>query len=225
MRFVIHEMPYETRIASGRFVYMRDGQPTGAVETWRLSKAVDGYEFLRVDLDAQAAPSGNSYLYHLTRDANGRPVQLKYRFWRTGMIAEGAMLLEAEEVVNTRTINSTRYEDVVAVPSGYGFWFPSVVGLGLLAELEPRALRQAVALQMDWEDPTALLRPYAVEVELETGPVEDLSLRDTRVTATPLTVRWNDQRRTVWLDEFQWPLQMSRDDGLTARETRYVRIT
>ena len=71
MRFIIHELPYERPLLAGRLRYERDGQPTGAIEFWRLTDAVDGYRFLRVDLDARDAASGRSWLYHATLDAAG----------------------------------------------------------------------------------------------------------------------------------------------------------
>ena len=73
MRFIIHELPYERPLLSGRLRYERDGVPSGAVESWRLTAAVDGYRFLRVDVDAREAPSGRSWLYHLTLNPAGLP--------------------------------------------------------------------------------------------------------------------------------------------------------
>ena len=75
---------------------MLNNQPTGAVEEWRLSDAVDGYRFLRVDLDARNAPSGRSYLYHLTMDKLGNLVQLKFRLWTEGSEIIGSVLLEKD---------------------------------------------------------------------------------------------------------------------------------
>ncbi len=73
MRFIIHQLPYERPIVAGQLRYERDGAPTGAVEQYRLTAAVDGYRFLRVDLDARTAPSGRSTLYHLTLNPDGQP--------------------------------------------------------------------------------------------------------------------------------------------------------
>ena len=97
MRFSIHELPYETPLAAGQWRYEQDGEPTGAVEAWRLTAAQDGWSIWRVELDARAAASGRSTLYHLLLDADGRPAQLRYRLWRgaaqtsgTARIASGS---------------------------------------------------------------------------------------------------------------------------------------
>ncbi len=60
MRFIVHEQAYEKPIAAGQLRYERDGRATGAIESWRLTRAVEGYEILRVDLDARTAESGHS---------------------------------------------------------------------------------------------------------------------------------------------------------------------
>ena len=46
--------------------------------------------------------------------------------------------------------------------------------------------------------------------------------RETHVVR-PLLITWDDQQRTIWIDEHGWPLQMRRQDGLIARETQYIR--
>lgn len=92
MRFIIHEMPYERPLLAGRLRYERDGVPTGAVELWRITNAVDGYRFLRVDLDAREAESGRSSLYHVTLNPAGRPEQLKFRLWGNGPEVSGSLV-------------------------------------------------------------------------------------------------------------------------------------
>ena len=94
MRFIIHELPYEKPVAAGRFRYEQNSQATGAVEHWRLTTAVDDYHFVRVDLDARAATSGHTYLYHLVLNPAGRPERLHYRFWTTGVEVTGNILLD-----------------------------------------------------------------------------------------------------------------------------------
>ncbi len=37
MRFIIHEQPFERIVAAGQYRYEQAGQPTGAVEHWRLT--------------------------------------------------------------------------------------------------------------------------------------------------------------------------------------------
>ena len=99
MRFLIHELPYERPLLAGRLRYRRDGAPMGAVESWRLTDAAEGYRFLRVDMDAREAPSGHSHLYHATLDPSGRLEQLKFRFWGQGHEVEGLRRRDPEDAV------------------------------------------------------------------------------------------------------------------------------
>lgn len=224
MRFIIHELPYEKPVAAGRLRYEQAGAATGAVETWRLTEAVDGYRFLRVDLDARAAASGHSYLYHLTVNPHGRTEQLKYRFWGNGLEITGQVVLEDDAVIATRDVNGRRYENVVDAPVDYAFWFPSSVGLGLLARhaADDRPTT-AVSLRADFDDPEVAFGTFTAEVRLQTGGAGTLTVGGKAYEVRPLTIRWDDETRTLWLDAHDWPLKMARGDGLTAVETRYIR--
>lgn len=216
MRFIVHEQAYEQPVAAGRFRYEQENQATGALETWRLTKAIEEYEILRVDLDARPAESGHSYLYHLVRQANGRPERLSYRFWGSSLMVEGTLLFAQTHITGTRTVNGVTYEEDMDLPAGYGFWFPSTVGLGLLAGLG-RGL--AVTLDTVFSIQCSVFSLQAVEVDLKMGEVKEIGIGPRVVTARPLHIRWQENERTLWLDEHDWPVKMAREDGLTAVET------
>ena len=117
---------------AGKYRYERDGQPTGAVESWRLTAAAEGYRFLRVDLDARVAASGHTYLYHALVNADGQVERLQYRFWTQaagGLQVTGNVVLESDAVTAMHTVNGKTSEQVLDLPTGYRFWFPAVVGL------------------------------------------------------------------------------------------------
>ena len=219
MRFIISELPYERPIARGLWRYSLDGRPTGAVEQWRLSAAHEGFQFLRVDLDARAAPSGRSYLYHLVLDEAGRPLRLKYRFWEGSHETVGNIRLEPDAVLQTAGRAESRQETILAVPAGYRFWFPACSALGLLAKVRRNGESAAVHLQL---------------VEDESGGAE-LKLATTRlrqeerlltVTAEDVAMivdlRWEGQQRTIGLNAAGWPVRMTRQDRLTAKESQFV---
>ncbi|MCL4266283.1 MAG: hypothetical protein KJ069_23960 [Anaerolineae bacterium] len=212
MRFIVHEQAYEKPIASGLLLYERDGRATGAVESWRLTKAVEGYEILRVDLDARAAESGHSYLYHLVRRADGRAERLSYRFWGDDLMVEGNLLLADTAVTNTRTVNGQTSTEDVELEPGYGFWFPSSVGLGLLAGFGGGT---AVTLDSVSSEQLAVSSEQLVAFALQVVEVVVTGER-------PLTIRWLENERTIWLDEHGWVVKMRRGDGLTAVETRAI---
>ncbi|HRQ37569.1 MAG TPA: hypothetical protein PLD25_06615 [Chloroflexota bacterium] len=212
MRFIVHEQAYEKPIASGQLRYERDGRATGAVESWRLTRAVEGYEILRVDLDARTVESGHSYLYHLVRRADGRAERLSYRFWDNDLMIEGTLLLEDTAVTNTRTVNGTTYTDDVDLRSGYGFWFPSSIGLGLLAGFGGGTAMTLTSVNSE-----------QLAVSGERSEVFALRVVEVMVSGErPLTIRWLENERRIWLDEHGWVVKMERGDGLTAVETRAV---
>ncbi|MBX3060478.1 MAG: hypothetical protein KF770_28810 [Anaerolineae bacterium] len=212
MRFIVHEQPYEKPIAAGQLRYERDGRATGAIESWRLTRAVDGYEILRVDLDAREAESGHSYLYHLVRREDKTPERLSYRFWGNDLMVEGTLLLEDTVATNTRTVNGQTITEEADLTPGYGFWFPSSVGLGLLAGF---AGGTAVTLESVSSERLAVNGNRLSVFGLQVVAVAVSGER-------PLTIRWLENERRIWLDEHGWVVKMSRDGGLTAVETRSI---
>ncbi len=222
MRFIIHELPYEVPIASGELHYSDQDQPTVAVEKWRLTEAADGHRFIRVDLDARAAPSRRSYLYHLTVNSLNQPLQLKFRYWKSNLQIIGNVLIEHDAVIVTRDLNGQRYEDVIHPKEAFVFWFPSTIGLGLLAGLQESKRASAVTLNSHSNELEKQMAPYLTKVELMRGEKEKVKMMNVEKVAHPLTISWADQQRIIWLDENNWPIQMQRQDGLIARESRYL---
>lgn len=220
MRHLIHELPYETPLAAGRYQYAQAGQPTGTLESWRLTAAVDGYRLLRVDLDARAAASGDSYLYHLMLNPAGTPERLNFRFFRPGRRIDGTLLFEPGRVTLAADVNGARHEATAHFPAGTLFWFPATAGLGLLAGLAPAGAANQPALTLD---KAADFAPLPVQLSARPGPPETLMVMGRARPAHPLTLTWTAQQRTIWLDEHHWPLKMARGP-LTATATRYVRF-
>ncbi len=223
MRFIIHEMGYEKPLTAGQWQYVLDGQATGAVEEWRLTEAVDGYRFLRVDLDARAAASGRSMIYHLTLDENGAAAQLKFRVWDGGVEIVGTVVLEEDAVIVTREQGGTRQEDVLNAGSGYAFWFPATAGLGLLSGLGDADQLTAVTLKSTAADPAQLMEPQLTKVSVRSGSPREIEVMGTSQSLPARIISWEDQLRTVWVDESGWPLMMERGDGLTAVTRRLIK--
>lgn len=218
MRFIIHELPYERPLLAGRLRYERDGAPTGAVESWRLTAAAEGYRFLRVDLDARDAPSGRSYLYHVTLNPAGRPEQLKYRFWGDGHEVSGSVVWDGEVIVAARRVDGVSYEDVAR---GAAFWFPSGAGLALLEWAGGET--HGVTMTPDTADPARLMALVETPVAIEWGEMGMETVGDELLPVRPLAVSWGEQRRVVRLDVEGRPLWLWRDDGLTAVAERLIR--
>lgn len=218
MRFIIHELSYERPLLAGRLRYERDGVPTGAVESWRMTSAMDGYRFLRVDLDAREAASGRSYLYHVTLNPAGLPEQLKFRLWSNGLDAGGTVVWEGNEVVVARNVNGAAYEDEA---SGSAFWFPAGSGLAMLAACVGET--NGLTMATDTSDPAGLMAMIETPVDIVLAVGESELVGNELLMVRPLKVRWADQQRTVWLDGEGRPLRLLRGDGLTATAERLIR--
>jgi len=218
MRFIIHELPYERPRLAGQLRYERDGQPTGTVESWRLSDAADGYRFLRVDLDAREGESGRSWLYHVTLNPAGQPEQVRARFWEEGREVNLAAVRQDDEWLAARQVDGVAYQDVAR---GEAFWFPAGSGLALLRSSAGQT--RGVTLLTDTSDPARLLALVQTPVSIVLGATTTETVGDETLPVQSLSVAWGQSRRTVWLDNDARPLRLWREDGLTAAAQRLVR--
>lgn len=219
MRFIIHEQPYERPIVAGELRYRQDGQPTGAVEQFRVTAAVDGYRFWRVDLDARAAPSGRSTLYHLTLNPDGRPEQLKLRFWGDGRVVSGAIVWDGDQLTAARVVDDVHYEDEAQATA---FWYPAAAGLALLPPVAGLGEVAGVTLNPNTAEAAQLMALQPERVSVRAIAPEVVAVSGADVTAAGWEIVWADQTRRVWLHPDGWPLRVRRDDGLAAEIDRLV---
>lgn len=219
MRFIIREQDYEELVASGRFRYERNGRPTGAFESWRLTKATAGYCFLRADLDGQEAESKESVLFHLVLAPDGTPERLKYLMFGPKGEVRGDVQLDETSVSNGRLVRGERHDETVELPTGYAFWFPSTIGLALLARSgKVNTVLDAISPN---RNRSFLLGQNKVTIEFASE--ESLVVTNHEILVRRCSIHWDNEIRDLWLDEHQWPLKMRRGDSLTAIETQYIR--
>jgi hypothetical protein len=242
MRFIIREQPYEKPLAAGLLRYEQDGQPTGTVEHWRLNDAAEGYRFFRVDLDARDGTGGDSYLYHLLLGPDNRPERLKFRYFKAGTIISGDLLIEDDTMTLLRDVKGQHvdgqrvdgqrvdgqhvdehFEETAETDDQTRFWYPSTMGLGILAYCHPGpGVFPTGTFPAFMLDKTADFALKRVEVAFQVGEEEKLVVAQQNVVARPLSIRWADQVRTLWLNPHRRPVKMVRGDGLTAVETRHI---
>ena len=201
MRFLIHEMGYERPISAGTLRYERDGKPTGAVEKWRLTQAVEGYRFLRIDLDGREN-NGDSTLYHLTLTDTYEIERINFRFWNETVKINGNLILEDAGISLARTVNNERVENVT--DKRLSLFFSAGMGLSFAGRLAGKM--SAFYLNEAFE---------LMETELS---VEKCVDGDSECRQ----LRWQDQHRTIWLSSDGWVIKMQRPDGLTAQATRSI---
>ncbi|MBK7897314.1 MAG: hypothetical protein IPJ90_21000 [Anaerolineaceae bacterium] len=228
MRFIVKEQDYEKPIGAGLMRYELDGVPTGAVEHWRLTQATEGYEVLRVDLDAREAASGHSYLYHLVRRVDGTSERLAYRFWGSGLQIEGTLLFSETNVTGTRAVNGRTHHEDLEIEPGTIFWFPSAIGLGLALQAKKVTGNTAVTLngKIGGED-TLAMQQVSVDVHFLITDTKPMEVAGKTLDTVPTMVRWDGNQRIVTRDQNDWPVAMQRFDfadvkQLSATETRYI---
>ncbi|MEM9774842.1 MAG: hypothetical protein AAF902_09695, partial [Chloroflexota bacterium] len=122
MRFVLKTQPYEKPIAAGSFRY----EPQGIIESWALAHALDGYKFLRIDVDARHLENqGYSTLYNVVIGPNHNPENVKFRHFTVvppaaagGLRIKGQIAFDDDVVFVTREFSGERFEDEFEMPLG-----------------------------------------------------------------------------------------------------------
>ena len=124
MRYVLKTQPYEKNIAAGTFRYAFNDIPTGVIEMWSLSHALDGYKFFRVDVDGRSLKTdGYSTLYNVVIGPDGGPENVKFRHFTTappaaekGLKLKGQIVFDDDVIFVTREIGDKRFEDEFEAP-------------------------------------------------------------------------------------------------------------
>jgi hypothetical protein len=156
----------------------------------------------------------------LVRRQNGTPERLGFRFWGADLEIEGTLVFAEASITGTRTVNGRTFAEDMDIEAGTGFWFPSTVGLGLAANMHSGT---AVTLNNTVGDADTLaLKQIEMQVMPMITELVDIEIAGKTVKASPVEIAWDDSVRFVMLDKKGWPVEMQRDDLLTAVETRYI---
>ena len=219
MRFIIREQEYEKLVAAGRLRYLAAGIETGAVETYRLTQAVEGYSVIRIDLDRRETADASSTLFHLLLDPGGRPERLKLRYFAPADSFGADVLVDDESYSVSRTSKENVVQDEMRRPPGYGLLMPVAVGLGLFVHGNP-GQRSAAAISLD---ETRRYAPFSPSVEIDPLDEEEMTVTGQLVTVRPYLIHHNGANCKIWLDGHGLPVRLDDEDGLQAVEDRYVR--
>jgi hypothetical protein len=147
-------------------------------------------------------------------------MRMKYRVWEGADEMIGNVHLEQDAVLFSGGHGKHRFEELITVPDGYQFWFPSCIALGLLAISHFTDRVPAVALVIsDLQIDGPALLPLVTELEkISARPGESQESEK-----GPIRLFWENQQRSIWLDSSGWPQRMKRQDGLEAMESQLVR--
>lgn len=225
MRFLMREMEYEKPIASGRLRYEREGDPTGLVEAWRFSHALEGFYFLRVEMDTHNPKDQEICLYHALLNPEMNYERLKFRYYGARFDVEGDLQFDHDIITLSRVLvdklenRKKRQMEEISVASDAVFWFPTVVGIGLAASKVTKD-SQRYYLRLDKDSSFASRRGTA---RFRWGDEENRAVVRQNVAVQPCSISWESSAVRLWLDEFNWPVSACYADGLSASEIAYLR--
>lgn len=215
----------EQMVAQGEYVYLRDGQPTGTVEEWELTRLPDGSRIYRVEVGA------SDELWHLILAPDRRPDRLQVRLREEGGRRFDATytFFDDEVMIAGGQVRERPVKNFVDLPPGFGLLWVPMAGreLSLLAydpdAGDPQTVMLYVMHQRSPEEDWLSARPvrFAVErlgrdtLEVLAGSFE---AEKVRLTVPGLA----DQQG--WFDRHGTVLQWQSGDQTQAVLSRYRRF-
>lgn len=211
---VLHAIrPEEELVSRGQYRYLVDGEPTGDVESWQVSRLPNGEEIVRADLDGRKA-SGASLITHFVRNKDGEPNWLRLRFHVDGVNAAAQYTFEETSVRVARTADNTgQHVETVDLPAGYVLDYHTMIS----QEYVWRGCKKAVTephmvplFSPDlWAEGEKMLRGRALRFEVQALAPETCSVPAGEFDdAQHFRIRFEDGvAAEAWYDEHGTPLR------------------
>lgn len=225
MRFLIREMEYERPVASGRLRFERAGDPTGLVEAWKFNRALDGYSFLRIEMDTNNPADQEITLVHVLVNRDANIERLKFRFFGKEIDIDGDVQFDRNLLTLNRAFThkgkntKERKVEEISFDSDAVFLFPTIASLALVTFTVPQD-GQRSCIMLDKESLFSIQSGYA---RFKWGEEEDREVLRQKVVVRPCSISWDTRTVRLWLDELNWPVSASFNDGLSATEVAYWR--
>jgi len=214
MRFIIREQEYEQLIASGRLAYQ-----SGALESYRLTEAVDGFLVIRVDLDWRGSGIDDSLLVHMLLDSNQQLVRLKLRELSPDnpvnldvLAGDGLYSFSREDR------HGVEYSEL-QMPPGFGLLLPGFIGLGLVVNFTEE-IGVTSLIELDTEKD---YKPVLATMAIDKFDEESLAVTGQTLAVRPYLIRLGQATYTIWLDKHGLPVRVDDESGTLAVEDRHVR--
>jgi len=172
---VLHPVHSKEKLVSrGRYQYLIDGEPTGDIETWQVTRLPNGDEVVRADLDGREA-SGASLITHLVRGKDGQPHWLRLCFQSEDINAAAQYTFEKATVRVARVAEGQpRCMEAVDIAEGYVVDYHTMISQDYVWRGYKQAggLNQTVPLFSPdlWADETKVLRGRALRFEVQALP-------------------------------------------------------
>jgi len=225
MRFLMREMEYETPVASGNLRFERNGEATGLVEAWKFTKALDGYSFLRIDVDSNSPYNQEITLVHVLLNRHMTIERLKFRFFGTQFDVDGDVQFDRNLMTLNRLISdkdkNTKKRLVEEFPfDPYTvFIFPTIANLALITLAIPEDGQRAYVML----DKDGHFSSQFGNAQIKWGEEEDREISRRKVAVRPCSISWDTGQARLWLDELNWPVRASLSDDVLAAEVAYWR--
>jgi len=225
MRFLIREMEYEKPVASGSLRYEQDGNPTGLVEAWRFSSALDGFHFLRVDMDANNPRNQETLLVHVLLNPDREMERMKFRYFESQIEISGDMQFNHDVITLNRIVldkfqkTEQRQLDEIPRKAGTVFSVPPTAVLSLATSLVLEDDRVPM-ITLDRESSFAMQEDtasFAWTMEEERAILRNV------IAVRQCSICWRMKETRLWLDKTYWPVSASFSSGLSAVEIAYWR--
>lgn len=211
---VLHAIRSEENLVSrGQYRYLVDGESTGDVESWQVSRLPSGEEIVRADLDGRRA-SGASLITHFVRHKDGSPDWLRMRFHVDGVNAAAQYTFDEASVRIARTADNIGQQiDIVDLPAGYVVDYHTMISQDYVWRgckegiSEPRMVP---LFSPDlWAEGEKMLRGRALRFEGHALPPETCSVPAGEfANAQHFSIRFEDGVvAKAWYDEHGTPLR------------------
>jgi hypothetical protein len=225
MRDLIQEMDYEKPIASGSWRYQRDGQATGKVEAWRFTSARDGFHVLRIDLDSNDPSNQELLLFHILLNPDMDIERAKFRYFAAQSEIHGDIQFDKDGfslnrlMVDRLVKKKERHVEEIMLETDAVFSVPSIAGLSLTAS-RMRDVRRISIVTLDKKSAFTARYDYA---DFSYGQEEEWEVLRHTVAVRPCSIKWKEKETTLWLDRYNWPVEIRFSDGQTAADAAYWR--
>jgi hypothetical protein len=221
----MREMEYEKPVASGNLRFERNGEATGLVEAWKFTKALDGYSFLRIDVDSNSPSNQKITLVHVLLNRQMNIERLKFRYFGTQFDVDGDVQFDRNLLTLNRLISDkdkrTKKRIVEEFPFDPDsvFIFPTITSLALITLAVPEDGQRAyVTLDKDVH-----FSSQSGIAQVNWGKKEDMEVSRQKVAVRPCSISWETGQARLWLDELNWPVRVSLPDDVLAADVAYWR--
>lgn len=238
MRYVHPVSVHENFVASGTYVYRRDGVETGCLEHWTMHSLPDGAWFMRSDRDCRSI-NGRSLLMEVWRSpeneggtverfdlhAYGQPKDNHKQTKVTFALDDGAVLVG-------RTFNRTdRHDDELSLPAGGVLQNGGLLYLGARIRTALNGQSLTLVTHGNWADALTDFKPQIVQLQASAQDETSVSIDGKAVIgqAVQVTVTPNDADTLIYSGRYvvnahDVILQADLDNGLSIHLEQYSQV-